>query len=236
MTKPELVTLIMANTGEYKKTHLMEMYKVDLEKIAVAFHQPEVAENRTADAPALEGQGTTEDNQLAQNDEIGTPTAPSPASALAKAIEKVYEDNEKLVKGRRLDKDEFKATVIEKVTAQMPLDTPAYPSAVSDTTIATMQQLMAEPIAFCPINENERKMLESIPFVPGYEGVESTIDGKDLLQRVKELHNIEIATSRALMVSLKRKKLVAIGGGKNGGGTKTTITLLERGVRHLKIA
>jgi len=211
MTKPALVAFIMENTTEYKKTHLMEKHKAELEIIAAAF-------------------------QPLGNSEDGTSAESSLPNALAKAVEKVYEDNKKLVKGRRLDKDEFKTTVIEKVMDLLSSDTPAYPSAVSDITISTMEQLIAEPATFCPINDNERKMLESIPLVPGYKGIESTVGGKEFLQKVKELHNIEIATSRALMVSLKRKKFISIGGGKNGGGAKTSITLLERGIRLLNIA
>ena len=147
-----------------------------------------------------------------------------------------YEKNKKLVKGRRLDKVEFLETVVEKVAAQIISGELSDPQAISYFTVATITALMAEPVAFLPINDTERKMLESIPLMAEYENVESTVGGKEFLQKVKELHNIEIGTSRALMVSLKRKKFIAIGGGVKGGGTKTTVTLLERGVRHLRKA
>ena len=88
---------------------------------------------------------------------------------------------------------------------------------------------MEEPIAFVPMNDNERKMLETIPLLSDYNGIESEVNGKGFLQKVKELHNIEVTTSRALMVSLKRKKYITIGGGR-----KTFIVLLERGIRHLR--
>ena len=148
----------------------------------------------------------------------------------------VYDENKKLVKGRRLDKTEFRETVVEKVLAQITDSAAVEAETVATLTLATINELIADPAAFCPMNDNELKMLKSIPLVQGYENIESTVGGKEFLQKVKELHNIEIATSRALMVSLKRKKLIAIGGGKNGGGEKTSITLLKRGIRHLNIA
>jgi len=81
------------------------------------------------------------------------------------------------------------------------------------------------------MNENERKILETIPLLADYESVTSEVNGKIFLQKVKELHNIEISISRALMVSLKHKQFITIGGGR-----KTFIVLLERGVRHLNKA
>ena len=51
MTKPELVTFIMANTEEYKKTHLMEMYKADLEVIAATFSSDETEDTANASVP-----------------------------------------------------------------------------------------------------------------------------------------------------------------------------------------
>ena len=51
-----------------------------------------------------------------------------------------------------------------------------------------MKLLMAEPVAFIPMNDTERKMLESIPFMTEYENVESTVGGKEFLQKAKELH------------------------------------------------
>ena len=142
-----------------------------------------------------------------------------------------YNENAKLVKGRRLDKTEFRETVMEKVIAQITDITTVDSDTIAALTISTINELMAEPVAFCPMNENEQKMLETIPLLSDYTDAESQVNGKAYLQKVKELHNIEITTSRALMVSLKRKKYITIGGGR-----KTFIILLERGIRHLNKA
>ena len=74
-----------------------------------------------------------------------------------------------------------------------------------------------------------RSVSSSIPLLSDYSGIESEVNGKGFLQKVKESHNIDVTTSRALMVSLKRKKYITIGGGR-----KTFIALLERGIRHLQ--
>jgi len=142
-----------------------------------------------------------------------------------------YDENAKLVKGRRVDKAEFRETVMEKVIAQIVDISTADSATVTTLTISTINELIAEPVAFCPMNENEQKMLETIPLLSDYTDAESQVNGKAYLQKVKELHNIEITTSRALMVSLKRKKYITIGGGR-----KTFIVLLERGIRHLNKA
>jgi len=241
MKKPELVAFIMTQTMEYKKTHLMEKHKAELEVIAAAFHQSESPANGTGNEPALTAQSEAESAQLLPDVENGTNT-PEPESEMVgptaeeNALECVrsqilaaYEENKKLVKGKRLDKNEFQETVIEKVYGQIAENTPADPTAIAELTISAMKQFMEEPIAFVPMNDNEQKMLETIPLLADYVGVESQVNGMGFLHKVKELHNIEVATSRALMVSLKRKKYITIGGGR-----KTFIVLLERGIRHLR--
>jgi vacuolar-type H+-ATPase subunit C/Vma6 len=100
--------------------------------------------------------------------------------------------------------------------------------AISELTVSLMRAMLENFASFCPMNDKERKMLETIPLLSDYENTESHVNGKNFLQKVKELHNIEISTSRALMVSLKKKQFIDIGGGK-----KTFITLLERGIRYL---
>ena len=81
------------------------------------------------------------------------------------------------------------------------------------------------------MKDNERKIFETIPLVDGYENEQSQINSKKLLQKVKELHNIEVRTSSALMVSLKRKRFITIEGGKN-----PNVMLLERGIKHMRKA
>ena len=161
MTKPELVAFIMENTSEYKKTHLMEKYKTELEVIATAFCQPAEHEN----------------------------------------------------------------LVLEQVTAAGLTE----PKAIAELTISVIQTYAGDLTAFCLMNDNERKMLETIPLMAEYENADSKVAGKNFLQKVKELRNIEITTSRALMVQLKRKKYIAIEGSK-----EKYIVLLERGIKHLQ--
>lgn len=73
-----------------------------------------------------------------------------------------------LVKGRCLDKEEFRDTVVEKVTGQITSFPTADDEAIAALTVSTINELMAEPIAFCPMNENEKKMLETIPLLSDY--------------------------------------------------------------------
>lgn len=280
MTKPELVAFIMSKTIDYKKTHLIEKHKAELEALAMAFSapqgtvsaehdtqtpvtpskradaiiegvsdnasdlqgrpngelvvtsgksapvEPESSNNGTIEEPAPTAQAVEVTIRPALETENGTPDSLAAAAALLEIVERAYDDNAKMVKGRRMDKAEFRAVAIEAALSR--LDAGADPSVVEKTVLDTMTELLTDKIAFCPMNDNERKMLETIPLLPDYSDVESQVNGMGFLQKVKELHNIEISTSRALMVSLKKKKYITIGGGK-----KTFIVLLDRGVKYL---
>ena len=151
------------------------------------------------------------------------------SSPVEEVILSTYEANKKSIKMRRIDKDEFRQAVIQtaagKVVAGGVFDT----ESITALTISVIGELATNLVAFCKVNDNERKMLETIPLLDDYENIESEVNGKNFLQKVKELHNIEVTTSRALMVSLKRKQLITIGGGR-----KTFVVLLERGIRHLR--
>ena len=283
MTKPELVTFIMENTSEYKKTHLMEKYKAELEVIAAAFQHPAEHENAANDELAPEAQKESEKSHAASevenetvitqpdNEIYSEPATPenapedlsvnTPAADSAQAppaflpvhdepsdnidehlppqtnetnevnevILMAYEDNKKIAKIRRADKNEFRETVIEKVLEQVTAAGLTEPKAIAELTISIIQTYASDLTTFCPMNNNERKMLETIPLMTEYENAGSKVTGKNFLQKVKELHNIEITASRALMVQLKRKKYIAIEGSK-----EKYIVLLERGIKHLQ--
>lgn len=221
MTKPQLVAFIMEKTTEYKKTHLVEKYKDELEAIAATFMQAaiELAKVSPADAEVC----TAREN-------APTETTPNPAvaSSAYEVILAAYEANKKSIKMRRIDKDEFKQTVLQVTAGRVATDGTTNTESITDLTISVMGELATNLIVFCPMNDNERKMLETIPLLTDYENNESEVNGKNFLQKVKELHNIEVSTSRALMVSLKRKQFITIGGGR-----KTFIVLSERGIKHL---
>lgn len=170
-------------------------------------------------------------SNLGEPSDIVSDYLPAPvecADEVSAVILDVYEENKKIVKARRMDKNEFVETVVEKTTARVIAEHVTDQEAIKTLTVTVMQDLLTDLVAFCPMNDNEKKMLETIPLLPDYQSVESQVNGKGFLQKVKELHNIEINTSRALMVSLKKKRYITIGGGK-----KTFIILLERGVRYL---
>lgn len=225
MTKAELATLIMANTGQYKKTHLAKMHLADLETLAAPYMEATPASEDTASmgVETLAHAATP----------IGAETLPQAPAAphIADAVAEVYDENAKMVRGPRLDKEEFRKVVIEKAVAQ--LLPGAAPATVRKVTLATMEELLQNKTAFCPINDTERLMLETIPLLDDFESIESVIDGKGFLAKVKEVHGIENSTTRALMVSLCRKGFYRIIGVKSGQ-KKTTIVLQERGIRYLE--
>jgi len=241
MTKTQLVTFIMENTMEFKKTHLVEKYKSELEEIAAKFQVAEIDENGTDGESAPAAQPKVEIVQPSAEVENGTsapwlesesqPENEESSDPITKIILATYEENKKSVKARRIDKDEFKRAVVDTVTAKVAADGPDGEDTIKALTISIMSRLSQNLIAFCPMNDNERKMLETIPLLADYENPASEVNGKNFLQKVKELHNIEVSTSRALMVSLKRKQFITIGGGR-----KTFIVLLERGKKHLGIS
>jgi len=82
------------------------------------------------------------------------------------------------------------------------------------------------------ISDTEKLMLATIPQVSSFEGVDSIITGKDFLAKVTELHKVPPATSRSLMVALKKKGYYQIIG-KKSGQKHTTIKLLEKGIQYL---
>lgn len=216
MTKPELVTLIMENTTEYKKTHLMEMHKADLERIAAAFAPAE------ASAALSETEAPTH---------VATPDSGTTLTqATQEAVEAVYDEYQKMVKGSRMDKEEFRATAIEAAIAR--LDNGANPEIIRETVVSAIKELLEDKVAFCPINDNEKLMLATIPRLPDFTGLDSVLDGKGFLEKVQDLHGVSVATSRALMVSLMRKRFYQIIG-KKSGQKKTTIKLQSRGIRYL---
>lgn len=208
MTKAELTKVIMAHNTNYKKTNLLRMHIADLEKLAASY----VATDHAAAAV----------NAAAQRPEIDP--------SLYAQIGAAYDSNIKMVKGPRMDKAYFRQIAIEKATQALAgvtdLDT------IETVVKATMEALLSNKTAFCPINETEALMLSTIPKLPDFETLESTMDGKGMLAKVAELHGVEAATTRALMVSLCRKGFYTIKGIKSGQ-KRTTIQLQERGIRYL---
>ena len=137
MTKLELVTFIMANTEEYKKTHMMEMYKADLEVIAATFGSDEAEDTANASESNHEEATTiatdVPDNSDEPSDNANVDSIPAdtveeqastdePQSAIEEMIAEAYEDNKKMVKMRLLDRNEFKETVIEKTLERVAAD------------------------------------------------------------------------------------------------------------------
>ena len=60
MTKPELVALIMDNTDEYRKTHLMDKPKAELEELAAGYIATEAV--TPIDEPEAAGSAMTPGN------------------------------------------------------------------------------------------------------------------------------------------------------------------------------
>jgi len=246
MTKSELVAFIMENTTEYKKTHLVEKYKDELETIAATFRTTEIIETGTdcepsdnADklptvfhAPEIFENGTegelSDDAVDSSPATDGEPPADEPQGDIEEMIAEAYEDNKKMVKMRLLDRNEFRETVIEKTLERVAAEGLTSAKDIVEQTISTLREFMENLTAFCPMKDSERIIFETIPLMEGYENEQSQISGKMLLQKVKELHKIEPRTASALLVSLKRKKFIAIEGGK-----KSYVVLLERGIKHL---
>ena len=135
-----------------------------------------------------------------------------------------------MIKGPRMDKEEFKKTAIQKI-----IDTMADngTSNVDEVANQVITQLLENKTYFCPINNVEKMMLQTIPTVNDFTGVDSIIDGKTFLQKVGETHGIKVSTTRALMVSLCKKGYYEIKGIKSGQ-RKSTIYLKERGIRYLE--
>ena len=146
-------------------------------------------------------------------------------------VSAAYEDNKKMVRGPRIDKEEFRKVAIEKALGKLTATEDS--ATVREITVATMEEMLHNKTMFCPINDTERIMLETIPVLEDFSGVDSIMDGKSFLAKVKELHGVENATTRALMVSLCRKGFYRIIGIQSGQ-KHTTIQLQERGIRYLK--
>lgn len=223
MTKAELTTLIMANTDNNKKSHLAKMHIADLENLAAPYMMDTEPRNTLHMIAGIAAYTRTSDS--AEILSVG-PIAPT----LADAVAAVYDEHVKMVKGPRIDKAEFREVAIEKAAAQLhPEDMPA---TIREVTLSTMEKLLHNKTLFCPINHKERRMLATIPLLDDFTGIDSIMNGKEFLIKVRSIHNMEPSTTRALMVALCRKGFYSIKGVKSGQN-HTTIQLRERGIRYL---
>ena len=226
MTKIQLTTFIMAQTNEYKKTNLMKMHIADLEVLAQPFQSKE---------PLIESPQLTlceplvfETIEQVESTEI---LSQEPAgSTIYTLVEETYDKHKKLVKGPRLDKEEFRTTAIAKIIDALAT---AESADVDHITIQVITTLLENKTYFCPINDVERLMLSTIPQMKEFHGMDSILEGKGFLEKVNELHGIAISTSRALMVSLCKKGFYEIKG-KKSGQKHTTLHLKERGIKYLQ--
>jgi hypothetical protein len=82
------------------------------------------------------------------------------------------------------------------------------------------------------INETEKAMLATLPIMDGFKGTDSAVTGKDWLAKVEAKHNIPKSSTRALIVSLKKKEYISVKG-RNSGQKVTTVQLAERGIKYL---
>jgi hypothetical protein len=82
------------------------------------------------------------------------------------------------------------------------------------------------------LNDTEKLMLQTIPQLPEFKNSTDSVLSKDLLAKMEELHKIPISTTRALLVSLKKKEYLTLRG-KRTGLKQTTIWLGVNGLRFL---
>ena len=108
----------------------------------------------------------------------------------------------------------------------------------NDTDVATSADAPTDTAAEEPAandvtpDENEQKVLATIPTLEAFSGTDAELIGRDLLKKVEKLHNIPFATGRKYYRSL-RKKGYYTSKGKAEGKTFTTIQLTELGVQYL---
>lgn len=251
--KDDLITLILANTDEYKKTHLVEMKKDKVFAIATPFlpaegtTEPKGVNSETEqaakepEAPAHDEtpeaketpQAKPTDVTDSEKDGTGEPAPQEKASAdpsVIQMVEAAYAENEKKVKGNRLDKDEFRKTAIEKTVAG--LTGSETEAEIRAAVVQTITTLLTDKSAFIPINETEKTMLATLPIMDGFKGTDSAIVGKDWLDKVEAEHSIPSSSTRALIVSLKKKKYISVKG-RNSGEKVTKVQLMERGIQYL---
>lgn len=212
MTKQQLTDFIMSQTNQFKKTNLMHMHLADLEKVVDQFQ-------KTFEKGAIHEAGHEAASQMIELSHLET-------------AEDAYENNRKLIKCSRIDTQQFRKMAVDKIASMIAHDSSAIPSDIAATVIST---LLENKTRFYPINETEKLMLETIPMLSDFHGVDSAIDGKHFLQKVSELHGVPISTLKALMVSLCRKGFYEIKGIKSGQ-KRTTVHLQERGIQYLKLA
>lgn len=254
MKKDDLIALVLENTDEYKKTHLVEMKKADILEIVAqillgkdteAPEQPEVVTSE-AEQAAPEAKSPAHDEtpdagetpQEAPGEAAGAEQAPPAEMDTAagdtdltteEIVAKAYDENCKKVKGPRIDKDEFKKTAIEKAIAA--LTGSELPAEIRAIVVQTIDTLLTDKSAFIPMNDTEKKMLATLPKMKDF-AVDTAIVGKDWLDMVETQHEIPVSSTRALIVSLKKKKYISVKG-RNSGEKITKVQLTERGIRYL---
>ncbi len=245
MTKIELTQAIMnSNAGvDYKKTNLMKMHIADLKEL----YQDLVAPEETV-PPLLAGEVYIEQEMFvpvlvmenAPEEVLEPIPTPVPVAVVEAKETPVVADIHtqatealtqalKSIKGLRMKKSDFKAEAqarIEGVLMAGDVDD------VEQVVESVLSQMMENLTHLAPINEAERKMLETIPKTSEFQDCSSVLTSKALLSKVQELHGIPASTSRALMVSLRKKGFYDIKG-KKSGEKVAKIHLLERGINFL---
>ena len=224
MTKSQLTTFIMGLSAEHKKTNLMKMHIADLEALAESLKNSEPTQTTLCEDEPLPHTPTPEIVESIPELESGCSVYDLASAA--------YDIHKKLVKGPRIDKDEFRHTAISKIIDALANCESSNADAV---TVEVINNLLQNKTHFCPLNDTERLMLATIPVLDEFHGIDSAIDGKTFLQKVNELHGVATGTTRALMVSLCRKGFYEIKGVKSGQ-KRTTLHLMERGIQYLENA
>ena len=222
MTKTELTVLIMEKDTSLKKTNLMKMHISDLEALASTYEETE-----QASSDLYEPVPVADDVTL----DVAKVVVPLKTDGtIYDVAATTFDKHKKLVKGPRIDKAEFKKTAIQEIINTM---ASSDSSNLDEVTIEVINRLLENKTYFCPINDIEKLMLQTIPAMSEFQDESSIIEGKRFLQKVGELHGVPASTSRALMVSLCRKGFYEIKGVKSGQ-KQTTLLLMPRGVEYLK--
>jgi len=173
MTKIELVTAIMEKTEGYKKTHLVEKPKEELETIYAQLAD-------TADAAPI---GDAQDSH--------EPVAPPETVAVVaeQTVENAEEAPAKKVRPKKVKEEKM--------------------------------------------SNKEKALLDTIPTLPDFKGIESVIEGKLLLKAAAGLHDLPVKSGAPVFVSLKNKGYYTVKG-KKSGQKKATFQLTEKGMQYLK--
>jgi len=81
-------------------------------------------------------------------------------------------------------------------------------------------------------DDDEKKVLATIPTLEAFSGTGAELIGRDLLKKVESLHSIKFNDGRKLFRSLRKKGYYTTKG-KAEGKTLTTLQLTDLGIQYL---